>query len=283
MPSEKQIQTSRANGARSKGPITEQGKLNASRNSIRHGLLARTVVLEEESAERFLELLAAFTEEYQPASTTQVMLVETMAVARWRQLRVWGVQKAAMDRDIALQDPAVGPASVRAIFAFRGASARSSQPPGHEDTCPAELLLRYEIAFDRQFTRALTRLIVLQSKPAARQPAPYHPEFPAGQTWKEGTEPDALAEQCKESRPAALCAMSTKEETPTAKRTQEVVESTSPPARQQGRPRGVRAACPPFKTAPASKPLPKPSSPNTCKPAVERAPFSIPLPPRLVS
>ncbi len=214
MPSEKQIQTSRANGARSKGPITEQGKLNASRNSIRHGLLARTVVLEEESAERFLELLAAFTEEYQPASTTQVMLVETMAVARWRQLRVWGVQKAAMDRDIALQDPAVGPASVRAIFAFRGASARSSQPPGHEDTCPAELLLRYEIAFDRQFTRALNHLIALQSRPAARQPAPYHPEFPAGQTWKE--------------------------DPPIAKRTQEVIESTSPPARQPPRPPAIR-------------------------------------------
>jgi len=287
MPSEKQIQAARANGARSKGPATEQGKLNSSRNSVRHGLLARTVVLEEESAERFLELLAALTEEYQPASTTQVMLVETMAVARWRQLRVWGVQKAAMDRDIALQDPAVGPASVRAIFAFRGASARSSQPPGqphgNDDTCPAELLLRYEIAFDRQFTRALNHLIALQSRPSARPPAPYHPEFPAGQTWKERTERGALAKQCKQSRPAALCAMSTEEETPTAKRTQEVVESTSPPARQPARPSGIRAACPPFKTAPASKPLSKPSSPNTCKAAAERAPFSIPLPPSLVS
>jgi len=34
---------SRANGAKSKGPVTDQGKLNSSRNSTRHGLLAATI------------------------------------------------------------------------------------------------------------------------------------------------------------------------------------------------------------------------------------------------
>ena len=43
-------------------------------------------------------------DEYKPSTASQVSLVETMAVARWRQLRVWGVQKAGMDRDMALQD-----------------------------------------------------------------------------------------------------------------------------------------------------------------------------------
>ena len=57
MPTEKQIEASRANGAGSKGPLTAQGKLNSSRNSRRHGLLARTVVLEAESTVRFHQLL----------------------------------------------------------------------------------------------------------------------------------------------------------------------------------------------------------------------------------
>ena len=104
MPTDKQIQASRTNGALSRGPVTEQGKRNSAGNSTRHGLLAQTVVLDEEDADRFQELLASFMDEYKPSTASQVSLVETMAVARWRQLRVWGVQKAGMDRDMALQD-----------------------------------------------------------------------------------------------------------------------------------------------------------------------------------
>jgi hypothetical protein len=175
MQSDKQFRASQANGALSRGPVTEQGKRNSAGNNFRHGLLAQTVVLEEESTERFLELYAAFIDEYQPRTASQVSLVETMVVARWRQLRVWGAQKTAMDRDMALQDPSVGPPAVRALLALRGSP---------ESSCPPDVLLRYEIAFDRQFSRALARLLTLQSLPA-RQTVPYHPETPAGQTWKE--------------------------------------------------------------------------------------------------
>jgi hypothetical protein len=95
----KQIEASRKNGARSRGPITEAGKQNSSRNSTRHGLLAQTVVLDEESADRFLDLFTGYMDEHKPSTATQVSLVETMAAARWRQLRVWGAQKTSIDRD----------------------------------------------------------------------------------------------------------------------------------------------------------------------------------------
>jgi hypothetical protein len=186
MSSEKQIQASRSNGARSKGPVTDQGKRNSSRNSLRHGLLARTVVLEEESSDRFLQLLAGYIEEYQPSAASEVSLVETMAVARWRQLRVWGAQKTAMDRDMLLQDPSLGPASVRVLQALAGSP---------ENACSPELLLRYEIAFDRQFSRALSRLLALQSRPVARRPVAYHPIVPTGQTWKEEEEKTPLPDE----------------------------------------------------------------------------------------
>ncbi len=194
MRTEKQIQASRANGARSHGPVTPQGKRNSARNSTRHGLLAATVVLEEEAEDRFLALLAEYMDEHQPRTATEISLVETMAVARWRLLRVWGAQKTALDRDIALQDANLGPASVRAVFALRASP---------ESACPPEVLLRYEAAFDRQFSRALTRLLALRSKPAARSVAPYFPEVPSGQTWNEDSS--------------------------TAKRTQEAVENEDPP------------------------------------------------------
>ena len=188
----KQIQAAQRNGARSKGPLTAEGKNNSARNNTRHGLLAQTVVLEEESADRFTDLFTAYLDEYKPRTASQLSLVESMTVARWRQLRIWGAQKTAMDRDMALQDPNVGPAPVRALAALRGTA---------ESSCSPELLLRYEIAFDRQFSRALTRLLALQSRKVAQPPRPYHPHTPAGQTWKE-------------------------EKTPTTNRTPETIETT---------------------------------------------------------
>ncbi len=169
----KQTAASRANGSLSKGPVSIQGKLNSSRNSLRHGLLARTVVLEEESTPRFLELLRALIEEFRPASATQLMLVETMAVARWRQLRIWGLQKVALDREIALQDPALGTPEVRAALAFKPSS----------DSLQPELTLRYDVALDRQFSRALARLLDLQSRPAPKTSTPYFPDSLPGTTW----------------------------------------------------------------------------------------------------
>ena len=47
--SELQSAASRANGARSRGPVTPQGKRNSSRNGIRHGLLSKTITLQGES------------------------------------------------------------------------------------------------------------------------------------------------------------------------------------------------------------------------------------------
>src|SRR6516164_8272591 len=103
MPTEKQIQASRANGARSHGPVTAQGKLNSSRNSTRHGLLAQTIVLDCESKDRFEQLLASYTEEFQPGSPAETTLIENMAMARWRQIRVCHLQRALLDVEIARQ------------------------------------------------------------------------------------------------------------------------------------------------------------------------------------
>ncbi len=103
MSSQKQIQASRANGARSRGPVTPQGKQTSSRNNTRHGLLSGTVVLEGESEKRFIELLEAFMADHQPRSATELALVETMVVARWRLLRTWGLQKTALERRMALR------------------------------------------------------------------------------------------------------------------------------------------------------------------------------------
>ena len=143
------IQSARANGALSHGPVTPEGKQASSRNSTRHGLLSQTVVLEGESKERFEELLLALTAELKPRTTIEASLVETMAVARWRQLRVLGIQKAEFDLEMARQ---AAPESkpVRAAIVFRNLADNSRV---------LDVLLRYEVAYDRQFFRALNLLL----------------------------------------------------------------------------------------------------------------------------
>jgi hypothetical protein len=184
MSTPKQIEASRANGRRSKGPVTPEGKQNSSRNNTRHGLLAQTIVLEGESEERFSALLDQFMQTHQPQSATEAALVEQLAVAQWRLMRVWGAQKLALDRDIAIQDPDTGPTSVRAMFAMRGSVDGTTRP---------DTLLRYEIAFDRQFKSALR---ILEARSKKRKPAsePYFPAHPSGQTWK----PEACTQEQNE-------------------------------------------------------------------------------------
>jgi hypothetical protein len=62
-----QIEASRHNGARSRGPRTQDGKARASANARRHGLCTRTVVLDDpaEQAE-FDVLLAGLRAAYRP-------------------------------------------------------------------------------------------------------------------------------------------------------------------------------------------------------------------------
>ena len=57
--SEKRIQAARANGAKSRGPITPEGKARSSRNATTHGLLSQYVVIPGEDPAGFQRLSIA--------------------------------------------------------------------------------------------------------------------------------------------------------------------------------------------------------------------------------
>ena len=84
MSSDLKTQSARANGAKSRGPATPEGRAKSSRNSLRHGLSAKSVLLPAESHEQFQLLLDAHIQQFQPANPVEMDLVEAMAVARWR-------------------------------------------------------------------------------------------------------------------------------------------------------------------------------------------------------
>jgi hypothetical protein len=178
MRTESQKQAARANGAKSRGPITSEGKLASSRNATTHGMLSGTVVLKGESEERFKALLADLHAELQPQTTVEITLVENMAVARWRQMRIWGMEKASIEHEMRAQSEArdaaeghpVEDTATRCALAFRSLS---------DDSRSLDLINRYESRYDRQYLRAHHRFLQLvdrRTPPPA--PAPKEPEPP---------------------------------------------------------------------------------------------------------
>src|SRR5580658_8140613 len=156
-PSELQQEASRANGAKSRGPITEEGKHASSQNRRSHGLLSKKIVLEGESQEEFDALFTGYLDEHQPETPTERSLIESMAAARWRQERVWTLETAAMDDQI--RRPRYHEAeedfASKAYVAFH---TLANAGPSFE------LLNRYEVRYERQFRGALNTFLSLRAK-----------------------------------------------------------------------------------------------------------------------
>jgi hypothetical protein len=163
MRTERQIQASRANGARSRGPVTPEGKRTSAKNAITHGMLAESIVLECESQDRFLAVLQSLLDEFQPQTPFEESLIEVMAAARWRQMRLWSMEKANMEDRMRLRaemSSAVEEPATRAALAFRALG---------DDGRSLDLINRYESRFERQYLRAHRRLIEVQDR---REPIP---------------------------------------------------------------------------------------------------------------
>jgi hypothetical protein len=77
-------ETARVNGAKSNGPVTEEGKSISSQNSLKHGLTSARVVLPHESQEEYDSLEASIVNRFKPYDEIERVLVREMASALWR-------------------------------------------------------------------------------------------------------------------------------------------------------------------------------------------------------
>jgi hypothetical protein len=167
MASERQIAANRENALKSTGPVTQEGRTISSLNSCRHGLLARTVVLDGESTERFQDLLTSLTEELQPESRIETILVENMTVACWGQRRIWGMHRAGLCDEVHNQgsgpngqETVAKKADTRMSLAFRSIADNSRS---------LDLMNRYLTSYERQYERAYRRLLDIQEKRKTRE------------------------------------------------------------------------------------------------------------------
>jgi len=85
---DKQIAANITNALKSTGPNTPEGKAIAARNSLKHGLLAKEIVIntgeDTESPEQFYSLLADLKERFDPQGPLEEILVEKIATSYWR-------------------------------------------------------------------------------------------------------------------------------------------------------------------------------------------------------
>ena len=159
--SEAQIAASRANGAKSKGPKTPEGKHIASMNAERHGLLSRLALMDGEGQANFLQLSRNLIELFQPADEHEANLVEIMLTSIWRRQRAMAMETCGFSffhrhqTRLAIQQNNPGGSHFDLAFAGLSASLASNTDA---DARALELLHRYEIRHTRAYTRAVKDL-----------------------------------------------------------------------------------------------------------------------------
>jgi hypothetical protein len=154
------VQSSKANGALSKGPSTPAGKRNSSQNAIRHGLCAKCIVVDGESRENFLTLMQQHVDRFRPAGEVEFGMIEEMCASYWRQRRAWSLETAMLNKQMALQPD--GGMMDRMVVAFDTLAASHS----------LSLLHRYETRLHLMYQRTLRTLIMLRTVEMPNEPSP---------------------------------------------------------------------------------------------------------------
>jgi hypothetical protein len=145
---------SRANGAKSRGPKTAEGKARSCQNALKHGLRAQKhMVLAGESTTAFEALEAALLEELAPQGALQTVLARRVVAAAWRLERAEHLEAG--------------------LFAWNqlGGAGRNLGLALTRDCNNArafDTLLRYRGGTLAEFWRALRTLKALQTEQAAR-------------------------------------------------------------------------------------------------------------------
>ncbi len=178
------IQSARANGARSRGPVTPEGRARSSRNALKHGLTSRSILLSNESESDFEHLREAYLAHFNPRTEIEADLVEQLVAARWRMERTWAMETALLDLEMEEQREAIEKKFEAIDEETRTALAFRSLCDGSRALA---MLARYEARDRRATERILESLRRLQERgrPENQKPqnerAPQWRESPVGE------------------------------------------------------------------------------------------------------
>jgi hypothetical protein len=187
MVSDLKSETARANGAKSRGPTTADGKEKSSHNAVKHGFTSKSLILLDcESPDEFGEVLDDYFKTHQPSNDAQIGLVNEMVAAHWRIRRIMMIETGMLNAEIQNQGTKSdsNDTGVHMAAAFRALA---------DDSRALALANRYESRLRRIHDRAYKTLRELQHSPSVSEGASTEqPSQPAPQP-KVPNEPTAAA------------------------------------------------------------------------------------------
>jgi hypothetical protein len=162
MRTDKQNETSRRNGAKSRGPVTDPGKQRSSANAAKHYITSKALLIPGEPAEELDAHFAGYRARFQPADAPELDLVDSLAFLAWRQRRLSRREADLITQRADCSAHADADTQRRAASASWAALAQYAALP---------LLHREEVNLRRAYDRTLKNLLLLQQT-RPDQPAP---------------------------------------------------------------------------------------------------------------
>ena len=158
MTSERQVEANRRNAEHSTKPRTPEGKAAVAQNAIKHGLLAREVVMDFEDRDEFEAFQEGLLADLAPEGEAEVLLADRIVAAAWRLRRLGRLEREMLQENLEngttfLEVPAAYPS--RALARGFGGDLRNFRT--------YDRLQRYEAFIERGLYKALHELQRLQA------------------------------------------------------------------------------------------------------------------------
>lgn len=171
--SERRKASARANGAKSKGPVTPEGKARSSRNAVTHGCLAALLTLSEEDEEILNRIHVQYVARFDPRDQVEHDLVQQIVYANFQMRQAWIRETATLGLQMSLDHEKVcqewhnPPEHDRRALAF-------AESIKHARSIP--LLQRYSRSLASQAERAIKLLTELRQQRLPPPPDAIAPE-----------------------------------------------------------------------------------------------------------
>lgn len=99
MTTAKQVKANQANSKKSTGATSDEGKAVIATNALKHGLFAQRLILSDENMDEYAQLIHGLVISLNPVGTLEQLLVEKIAIATWKQLRLTRAESASIELD----------------------------------------------------------------------------------------------------------------------------------------------------------------------------------------
>jgi hypothetical protein len=185
-------ESSRANGAKSRGPVTPEGKARSSRNAC----LSNCVTITPEDEAAFEELRAQYQIDFAPHNQAQSDIVTQIAWSTLRLQLAWAEETSLLSLQMNLDEEEVDEDWTEPTDHDRRALAVAASL---RDSNALSLVQRYIRSLSTQIERSIKLLLFMQKQPPPAAPVPEtlngkNEPIPINEHWKS---PAAESQNCK--------------------------------------------------------------------------------------